>query len=75
MNWAERITVDEQVLVGKPIVRGTRLSVEFVLDLLSRGWTVEDVLAEYDHLTPDDIRACLAYATELLKSERVYLTS
>jgi uncharacterized protein (DUF433 family) len=50
------------------------MAVEFVIDLLGRGWTVEQVLREYDHLTPADIRACLAYAGDVLKSERVYLT-
>jgi len=73
MNWRERITVDPDVLVGKPIVRGTRISVEFVVDLLGRGWTQEEILREYDHLAPEDIQACLAYASEVLKSERVYL--
>jgi len=73
MNWRERITVDPQVLVGKPIIRGTRISVEFVIDLLGRGWSVERVLAEYDHLTPGDVQACLAYAGDVLKSEQVYL--
>ena len=73
MNWQERITVDANVLDGKPIVKNTRMAVEFVVDLLARGWTVDDVLREYDHLTPDDIQACLAYARDVLKSERIYL--
>lgn len=73
MNWRERITIDQQILVGKPIIKGTRMAVEFVVDLLARGWSVERVLREYDHLTPEDIQACLAYASEVLKSERVYL--
>jgi uncharacterized protein (DUF433 family) len=47
--------------------------VEFVVDLLGRGWTVEQILTEYEHLTREDIQACLAYASEVLKSERVYL--
>ena len=74
MNWQQRITVDPNVLVGKPIVKRTRISVEFVIDLLARGWTTEQILKEYDHLTPDDIQACLAYASEMLKTERVYVT-
>jgi len=74
MNWQQRITVDPNVLVGKPIVKGTRISVEFVIDLLARGWTTEHILKEYDHLTPEDIQACLAYASEMLKTERVYVT-
>ncbi|MEQ8767899.1 MAG: DUF433 domain-containing protein, partial [Planctomycetota bacterium] len=44
MNWSERITVDPNVLVGKPIIKGTRIAVEFVVDLLGRGWTVERIL-------------------------------
>ena len=74
MNWQQRITVDPNVLVGKPIVKGTRISVEFVIDLLARGWTTEQILKEYDHLAPEDIQACLAYASEMLKTERVYVT-
>ena len=73
MDWQTRITVDACVLVGKPIIKGTRIAVEFVIDLLGRGWSVEQLLHEYDHLRPEDIRACLAYAGEVLKSERVYL--
>jgi uncharacterized protein (DUF433 family) len=72
MNYQDRIVIDSKVLVGKPIIRGTRISVEFVVDLLGRGWTVEQILKEYDHLTREDIQACLAYASEILKSERVY---
>lgn len=73
MEWQSRIVLDPAVLVGKPVIKGTRISVEFVVDLLARGWTVEQVLKEYDHLTLEDIQACLAYASEVLKSERVYL--
>lgn len=73
MTWQDRITIDPSVLVGKPIVKGTRISVEFVIDLLARGWTTAEVLAEYDHLKPEDIQACLAYASDVLKSEKVYL--
>jgi uncharacterized protein (DUF433 family) len=73
MNWQDRITLDPQILVGKPIIRGTRISVEFVVDLLGRGWTTEQILHEYDHLKPEDIQACLAYASDVLKSERVHL--
>ena len=72
MDWKNRIVVDPKVLVGKPVIRGTRIAVDFVVDLLGRGWTTEDILREYDHLTPEDIQACLAYAGEVLRSERVY---
>jgi len=62
VDWKDRIIVDPKVLVGKPVIRGTRIAVEFVVDLLGRGWTTEEILREYDHLTPEDIQACLAYA-------------
>ncbi|MBL7044856.1 MAG: DUF433 domain-containing protein [Pirellulaceae bacterium] len=72
-DWRDRIVVDPSVLVGKPVIKGTRMSVEFVVDLLARGWTFDQILDEYDHLTSDDIRACLAYATDMLRTEKVYL--
>ncbi|MFL6199162.1 MAG: DUF433 domain-containing protein [Thermoanaerobaculia bacterium] len=72
MDWRERIAVDPQVLVGKPVIRGTRIAVELVIDLLARGYTKEQILDQYDHITDADIQACLAYASETLRSERVY---
>jgi uncharacterized protein (DUF433 family) len=55
-NWQDRITIDPKILVGKPIIKGTRIAVKFVMDLLGRGWTPEQILREHDHLTPDDIQ-------------------
>lgn len=75
MEWQDRITVDPAVLVGKPIIKGTRIAVEFVIELLAGGWTVEQILKEYVHLTAEDIQACLAYARDVLQSEKVYLYS
>lgn len=72
MDWHDRISIDPKVLVGKPVIKGTRIAVEFVVDLLGRGWTTEQILQEYEHLTPQDIQACLAYASDILRSERVY---
>ena len=72
MTWQERIRVDPKVLVGKPVVKGTRIAVELVVELLAKGWTQEQILESYPNLTADDIRACLAYASEVLHSERVY---
>jgi uncharacterized protein (DUF433 family) len=73
MNWRERITIDERVLVGKPVIEGTRISVELVIDLLARGYSKEQILEQYDHITLEDIQACLNYASEMLKTEKVYL--
>ena len=72
MSWRERITVDPEILVGKPIVKGTRLAVEFIIDLLAQGWKEDEILANYPGLTPEDIRACLEYASELVHSETVF---
>ncbi len=72
MGWEERIELNPAVLEGKPIVKGTRLAVEFVIELLADGWTEKAILEEYPGLTQDDVRACLEYASERLRSERVY---
>ncbi len=72
MNWRERIILDPDILVGKPVVRGTRLAVEFIIDLLAAGWSEADVLKNYPGLTAEDIQACLAYASEILHSQKVY---
>jgi len=57
-----RIAHDPAILAGKPVVRGTRLSVEFILGLIANGWCVADILAHYPSLVRDDIAACLAFA-------------
>jgi uncharacterized protein (DUF433 family) len=72
MNWEERITIDPKILVGKPVIRGTRIAVEFVVDLLAQGWSERQILENYPGLTHEDILACLNYASETLKSEKVY---
>lgn len=72
MDWQERIELNPDVLAGKPVVRGTRLAVEFIVDLLAQGWTEEAVLKSYPTLTVDDIRACLQYASAALQAEKVY---
>lgn len=68
MNWEDRIEINPKVLVGKPVIRGTRIAVEFVIDLLAQGWAAAEVLSEYDHLTRDDLEACLAYAATQTRS-------
>lgn len=65
-----RITIDHNLLVGKPVVRGTRISVELVIDLLARGASKDRLIEQYDNLTTDDVHACLAYAREVLQSRR-----
>jgi uncharacterized protein (DUF433 family) len=67
-----RITLDPKILAGKPVIRGTRLSVEFVIGLMAEGWSEADILANYPGIGHDDVIACLAYARDMLSSEKVY---
>ena len=71
----ERIIIDEKILAGKPIIKGTRISVEFILELLSSGMSMEEILQEYPHLKKEDILAALTYATKVLKKEEIYATA
>jgi uncharacterized protein (DUF433 family) len=63
----DRIALDPKVLVGKPVIRGTRLSVEYILNLLAHGATVAEILQEYQGLTQEDVQACLLFATKSLQ--------
>lgn len=72
MNEHSLISADPSILVGKPVVRGTRISVELIIGMLADGASFEQVLTAYPQLTVVQIRACLAYANELVKGERVF---
>lgn len=67
-----RIALEPAVLAGKPVIRGTRLSVEFVIGLMADGWQEADITANYPGITHDDVMACLAYARDTLSSEKVF---
>lgn len=71
-NDHPRISLDPAVLAGKPVIRGTRLAVEFIIGLMADGWGESDILANYPGITHDDIVACLAYARDTLSSEKVF---
>jgi len=64
----DRITLNPKVVVGKPVIKGTRLTVEYILNLLAHGATMEEILEEYNGLTPEDIQACLLFATRSLEN-------
>jgi uncharacterized protein (DUF433 family) len=72
MKWQDYITIDPEILVGKPIIRGTRLAVDFIIELLAQGWPEAEILRNYPGLKPEDIRASLLYASEIMHSEKVY---
>ncbi len=72
MTWETRIAIDPGVLVGKPVIKGTRLAVEFIVGLLAQGWSDAEILRNYPGITREDILACLAYAQECLSAEKAY---
>ncbi len=72
MDWENRIIIDQEVLTGKPVVKGTRLAVEFIVSLLAQGWSETEILQNYPGLIREDILACLSYASEVLRDERIY---
>jgi uncharacterized protein (DUF433 family) len=72
MDWKERIDIDPKILTGKPVIKGTRLAVEFIVDLLAQGWSEADILRNYPGMTKDNIQACLHYASAILHAEKVY---
>ena len=74
MPWPERIVVDPEILAGKPLIRGTRVAVELVLELLAAGQSESEILANYPGLTREDILACLSYASYLAHEYKAYPT-
>jgi len=72
MAWPERIIVDLEILAGKPVIRGTRLAVEFILELLAAGQSENEILGNYPGLTREDILACLSYASYLAHEYKAF---
>lgn len=72
MLHQNRIVIDPNILLGKPVVRGTRLSVDFLLGLIAQGWPEVEVLRNYPGLAHEDLLACVEYANNLVKAEKVY---
>ena len=73
-NWREWIVSDPAVMQGKPVIAGTRITVELILDKLAAGEAVEDILNAHPRLTPEAIQAALAFASDALRSDVIYLT-
>ena len=71
----ERIAYDPNILGGKPIIRGTRMSVQFILELLGAGMSIDEILAEYPHLQREDILAALDYAAKTIANEEIIIPS
>lgn len=69
MNWQEYIVSDNQVLLGKPTIKGTRISVELILELFSSGWTEKQILESYPTISVDSLRAVFAYLKDCIQQE------
>lgn len=67
MDWKDDISINPGILVGKPVIKGTRVAVEFIVELLAEGWTHEHILTNYPQLTAEDIQASLYYASDVMK--------
>jgi uncharacterized protein (DUF433 family) len=74
MNWQDYITADPAALVGKPVIKSTRLSVEFMLGLIAQGWPEQEILHNY-HISQEQFRACAAYAQVRISEEKVLATA
>jgi len=72
MDWETHIHSDPEILLGKPVVKGTRLSVDFLLGLFAAGWTEAQVLENYPTLTPESLRAVFAFAAECMREETLF---
>jgi len=72
MSWQDFIITDPQILYGKPTIKNTRISVELILDKLSAGESIDDLLVAYPRLTINDIKATLAFASEAIKNQKIY---
>lgn len=72
MAWQDRIVADPKVLVGKPVIKGTRIAIEFIIELMAERWSEADILRNYPQLTAEDLQAALFHAAELARLERVY---
>ena len=73
MNWQKHIHSSSEILTGKPVIRGTRLSVDFILGLLAEGWTNDQLFKNYPALNPEIMQAVFSFAAECLREEKFYL--
>lgn len=73
MEYSDRININPQIMLGKPVIKGTRISVEMVLRKLSEGLSVDQLLESYDHLTREDIYAALTYASDLVANDEIII--
>ncbi len=71
VDASERIVINLRIMGGKPVIKGTRIPVYFILELIANGWAIDDILKEYPHLTREDVLAAVRYAARVLREEVV----
>ena len=71
-TYQDRIIVDPEIMVGKPVIKGTRIPVELILERLAQDHDMQELFADYPRLTVEDVKACLAYAKALVEGEDIY---
>jgi len=74
MNYRERIIISPDIMLGKPVIKGTRITVEFIVKKMSEGMEVNEIIAEYPPLTRDDIMACLAYSADVISRDEILVS-
>jgi uncharacterized protein (DUF433 family) len=74
MNWRDHISTDPAILVGKPCIKGSRISVELIVGWLANGWSFEMIMESYPKITREDILAALAFAAEMMREEQYVAT-
>ncbi|MCF6352438.1 MAG: DUF433 domain-containing protein [Cyclobacteriaceae bacterium] len=73
MNYANRVIINPDIMLGKPVIKGTRVTVELILRKLSEGMTIDQMLESYEHLSKEDVYAALTYASDLIANEEIII--
>ncbi len=74
MNYRDRIIISPDIMLGKPVIRGTRITVEFIIKKMSEGMEINDIIAEYPPLQKDDLMACLAYSADVISKDEILVS-
>ncbi len=74
MNYRDKICISPDIMLGKPVIRGTRITVEFIIKKMSEGMEIDDIISEYPPVQKDDIMACLAYSADVISRDEILVS-
>ena len=74
MNYKDKICISPDIMLGKPVIRGTRITVEFIIKNMSEGMEIDDIISEYPPVQKDDIMACLAYSADVISKDEILVS-